>query len=339
MFNRTILAVHNIIDRLPTNLLLSTLTVTLLLTNSFPAQANNKPTINCKNDTAAHSTQKTHTTVFQNKQQRLISCMMTQLQQYQQLEYSARQQYLAYKAQAWLNYANHQASTNSKNAAGQYAFQEGSNILTALNKGTDKQINLTPDIPKTSALMRPDLWATLNALKASGGIALAPRELAFSEVALIWAATEQCEHGPRQSGAHFRMSERWLEQAREAYVNAHDSMTNVALEERINQYFKQYSPLDTGEDKCQGQVLPASMQSSSEAMLHEATLLKKERNLKSNTKLNTQPITTVMRTDALQIEITRTLSAVQVTPNTIPVIVMPAPIPMPIPTATYKIAE
>lgn len=256
MFNRPTLAVNGVMARLPTKLLFSVLAVTTLLTSPTLTQADTNLTIACKNDIVTHLTQKNNTELSPNEQQRSISCMMVQLQQYQQQEHSARQQYLAYKAQAWLNYANHQASTNSKNAVGRHAFQEGSNILTALNNGTDEQINLTPDIPKTSALMRPDLWATLNALKDSGGIALAPRELAFSEVALVWAAAEQCAQDWQQSGTHFRMSERWLEQAREAYVNAHTSKENVALEERINRYFKQYEPLDTGEDKCQGQVFP-----------------------------------------------------------------------------------
>lgn len=256
MFNRPTLAVNGVMARLLTKLLFSVLPVTILLTSPTLTQADTHLTIACKNDIVTHFTQKNNNALSPNEQQRSISCMMVQLQQYQQQEYPARQQYLAYKAQAWLNYAHHQASTNSKTTTGRHAFQEGSNILTALNNGTDEQINLTPDIPKTSALMRPDLWATLNALKNSGGIALAPRELAFSEVTLVWAAAEQCAQGWQQSGTHFRMSERWLEQAREAYVNAHTSKENVALEERINRYFKQYESLDTGEDKCQGQVFP-----------------------------------------------------------------------------------
>lgn len=255
MFTRTVLATNSVIESLPNRLLLSTLAITILLLVLTPAHADNSPATAYSNN-FSHSTDQKSFTLGAKNQQQLIDGMLTQLQQYQQQEHSARQQYLAYKAQAWLNYANHQASTNSKTATGRHAFQEGSNILTALNKSTDEQINLTPDIPKTSALMRPDLWATLNALKDSGGIALAPRELAFSEVALVWAAAEQCAQGWQQSGTHFRMSERWLEQAREAYVNAHTSKENVALEERINRYFKQYESLDTGEDKCQGQVFP-----------------------------------------------------------------------------------
>lgn len=191
----------------------------------------------------------------QSSQQRTIDCMLMQLQVYQQDDKSVSQRYFAYKAQAWLNYAYHKDSIKSRSEAGDQALQAGSLLLAALQNGTDESLSITTDIPTTSALMRPDLWATLNALKDSGGISAAPRELAFSEVALVWAAADQCEHGWRQSGTHFRMADRWLEQAREAYVNTHDSETNVALESLINRYFKQYTPLDTGDDICRGQKM------------------------------------------------------------------------------------
>ena len=87
--------------------------------------------------------------------------------------------------------------------------------------------------------------------------------MAFSEVALIWAAADHCEHGWRASSSHFRMANRWLEQAREAYVNAHNSQTNVKLERLINDYYKQFAPLDPSDDNCRGQVLPLDTQTSS----------------------------------------------------------------------------
>lgn len=186
--------------------------------------------------------------------------MLTQLHIYQQNDKPARQQYLAYKAQAWLNYAYHEDSIKSTTAAGKQALLAGSAIFKALQNEDDENLNITTDIPSTSALMRPDLWATLSALKNSDGINDAPKELAFSEVALIWAAANQCENGYQQSGLHFRRADRWLEQAREAYINAHNSQTNVALEERINHYYKQYALLDPSPDVCRGQVLPSSTQ-------------------------------------------------------------------------------
>lgn len=163
---------------------------------------------------------------------------------------AARQQYLAYKAQAWLNYATHENSIKSHTAAGNHALQSADIILQALKNSNEQTLDLNPDIPASSALMRPDLWAMLTALKESGGIEQAPRELAFSEVSLVWAAADCCEHGTRQSGSHFRMVDRWLEQAREAYINAHDSETNVALEAMTNRYYKQYALVDSNDDSC-----------------------------------------------------------------------------------------
>lgn len=181
--------------------------------------------------------------------------MVKQLQPYQQRDKTARQQYFAYKAQAWLNYAIHQDSMNSRSPAGLLAAEMAESIWQALKHDTIQNIGLQQDIPTTSALMRPDLWATLSALKDTNGIESAPREIAFSEVALIWAATNQCERGWRESGMHFRMADRWLEQAREAYINAHDAQTNGALEQSIVNYYNQYASLDASDDVCRGQVL------------------------------------------------------------------------------------
>ncbi|MGP4787590.1 hypothetical protein ACTXGJ_00510 [Psychrobacter sp. 1Y11] len=192
---------------------------------------------------------------YKGNRQRAIACMQLQLKSYQLASMSARQQYFAYKAQAWLNYTNHEDSINSSTAAGDYAFDEAKNILQALQSGREDSLNLMVDIPKTSALMRPDIWANISALKDSGGIASAPRELAFSEVSLVWAAADHCEHGSRSSGSHFRMADRWLEQAREAFVNANDSAASLAMQELAVSYYQQYKTLNASDDVCRGQEL------------------------------------------------------------------------------------
>lgn len=214
---------------------------------------NIKTTTHCEAGLPTHPINK-----GQSTQQRTMSCMLTQLKEYQQAEKTSHQQYLAYKAQAWLNYAINQESTNGRSSAGVYALQTAEAISQALKDDTAKDIDLYQDIPSMSALMRPDLWATLSALKDSDGIDSAPREIAFSEVALIWAATNQCARGARESGIHFRKADRWLEQAREAYVNDHDSQTNVALEKLMVSYYKKYEPLDTSDDTCRGQALTSA---------------------------------------------------------------------------------
>lgn len=185
-----------------------------------------------------------------------LACMLKRAKDYQQKSAHPRQRYWAYKAEAWLNYAIHKHSLDSHALEGNQAMQAADTILQALKSGTESDLTLIPDIPATSALMRPDLWATLNALKVSGGIEIAPRKLAFSEVALVWAAADQCRWRNPQSGVHFRSVDRSLEQAREAYISAHDDKKNVALERLINTYYKQYAALDATDDTCRGQVWP-----------------------------------------------------------------------------------
>lgn len=191
----------------------------------------------------------------------VIDCKRLQLKRYQAeqalhsrtVEQAARQQYLIYKARAWLDYASYQDTVDSRFVAGTQALQAADTILQALLTSTEQNLALNPDIPTSSALMRPDLWAILTALKDSGGINYAPKELAFSEVGLIWAAADHCAHGSSQSGSRFTMADRWLEQARESYINVHDSKVNVALEQLINRYYKQYASLDPSDDSCHGQ--------------------------------------------------------------------------------------
>ena len=104
--------------------------------------------------------------------------------------------------------------------------------------------------------MRPDLWAYLSALQEKGATTLTPREMAFAEVSLLWAATAQCARGWRESTPHFRMASRYLMQADIAYRN-HNPEDSAALSDLIQRYYQAYLPLDSTDDKCQGQVLPA----------------------------------------------------------------------------------
>ena len=221
------------------------------------------PTSYCYNDNATPDARGKYPEPY------IIDCMLTQLSFYQHKNLNSRQQYFAYKAQAWLDYASYENSIKRQSAAGNQALESGAAILKALQKDNADQLSLITNIPSTSALMRPDLWAIISALKESAlkddtknnkSIIIAPRELAFSEVALVWAAADQCQYGSNQSGIRFQMAERWLEQARETYVNTHDSKTNVALENLMVSYYQQYAPLDPHNDVCLGQSLPLSTQ-------------------------------------------------------------------------------
>lgn len=220
------------------------------LSNTVIASANY-----CDNDSAQNNASIAYA------KQRKIDCLLTQLSFYQQQTLSSRQQYFAYKAQALFDYASFENTKKNPSVAGLQALESGILILKALQKHGDEDLGLITAIPSSSALMRPDLWAMLSALKDSAlkynaGTITAPRELAFSEVALIWAATDQCQPSSDHSGSQFRMAERWLEQAHEAYVDTHDSKANVALEDLMVSYYEQYAPLDATDDVCRGQPLP-----------------------------------------------------------------------------------
>jgi|GEM_PF-3745996 len=165
--------------------------------------------------------------------------LIQDLKRYQQSD-DALERYAAYQAQGWLTFANYEQSQNHKTAASQ-AFNNTQNLFDLLNQNKTATLSQVPFLPDSQPLVRPDLWATLNALKQSGAINIAPREMALSEVALLWSQDNQ--RYPNLIGAQLRMTNRWLEQAREAFVNAHESNDNVRLEELINTYFKQYSML------------------------------------------------------------------------------------------------
>ena len=208
------------------------------------------PSTNCASisaDTSILNVSTSHT--------QTLNCLSAQLRDYQSQSLTPLQQYFAYKAQAWLTYARFEYGISSESDAGTQALHAGQRLIQALLNNDAENIALITDIPTSSALMRPDLWAQLSALKDSGGVTVTPREMALSEVALIWAAADHCEHGWRQSSPQFRMAERWLAQARVAYINHHDSPTNAALEHSINHYYQQYAPLDAADDMCQGQAL------------------------------------------------------------------------------------
>ena len=87
----------------------------------------------------------------QSTQQRAMSCMLAEIQHYQQKDKTAQQQYFAYKAQAWLNYAIHKDSMNSRSLTGTEAAQSAEAILQALKKGLENDIMLIQDIPASSA--------------------------------------------------------------------------------------------------------------------------------------------------------------------------------------------
>ena len=184
-----------------------------------------------------------------------IDCMITLLKRYQHNEQSSNTQYYAYKAQAWLNYAYSEDSEGSLTMAGREALYQGLTLYYALQQNQLDQLDLTLDIPKSSSLMRPDLWATLQSLKHQGGIESNPRELAFAEVKLIWAAAEYCEFGWRHAREHFAAAERWIDQSKVNYLNGMNTANSInSFNTEELMWYNQLQPL-AARGQCQGTSL------------------------------------------------------------------------------------
>ncbi|WP_227429641.1 hypothetical protein [Psychrobacter sp. I-STPA6b] len=183
-----------------------------------------------------------------------IDCMITELKPYQQYQgTSSNIPYYAYKAQGWLNYAYNEDSEGSLTDAGAYALNEALVILDALRHNQTEQLTLVTDIPPTSALMRPDLWAQLIALKQNNASTISPRDLAYSEVQLVWAAAEHCERGWRHSRQHFLAAERYLDKATNLYIDTYNDSQAQKLQQDTRRLFTSLENLDREDNQCYGQ--------------------------------------------------------------------------------------
>jgi len=194
---------------------------------------------------------------YVSKRRYEIDCMMSELKSYQQADLSPTIQYTAFKAQAWLSYAQAEASESSLSPAGPAsldAWQQGVSLLQALRNHQADSLLDSATIPEYATLLRPDLWATLLTLRQNGATAVAPRELAFSEVKLIWAAAEQCEADWRHAREHFDAAERWLNQAKTAYV-ANDGAKLATLQAAVARLQTELTPRVGASSQCQGQDL------------------------------------------------------------------------------------
>lgn len=190
---------------------------------------------------------------YVSKRRYEIDCMMTELKSYQQANLTPTIQYTAFKAQAWLSYAQAEASESSfspADPASLDAWQQGVSLLQALRNHQPDSLIDSANIPEYATLLRPDLWATLVTLKQNGATAVAPRELAFSEVKLIWAAAEQCEADWRHAREHFDAAERWLNQTKTAYVD-NDGAKLATLQTAVAKLQTELTPKVGASPQCQ----------------------------------------------------------------------------------------
>ena len=138
------------------------------------------------------------------------------------------------------------------------ALAEALSIVKALKTNQVDKLPLTADIPPTSGLQRPDLWASLLTIKQTPAFTPLVKTVADSEVKLIWAEAEFCEFGWRHSREHYSAADRWVATAELTALNTSgvDKQSFNALK---TQYLARLKPLVATKDSkeiCRGAVLP-----------------------------------------------------------------------------------
>lgn len=187
-----------------------------------------------------------------------VFCIRKQLQAYQSEHQPINTRFQAYKADAWLSYVGHEDSEASLTKAGHYALNEALSILEALKTNQVDKLPLTADIPPTSGLQRPDLWASLLTIKQTPAFATLVKTVADSEVKLIWAEAEFCEFGWRHSREHYSAADRWVATAELTALNT-SGVDKQSFNTLKTQYLARLKPLAGTKDSkeiCRGAVLP-----------------------------------------------------------------------------------
>lgn len=118
------------------------------------------------------------------------------------------------KANMWLSYATHEHSERSPTPAAKLALQQTAHIVNLLEQQQTPDVNALT-LPMTAS-PRPDLWMTVQQLKAHPGFDCAAPEVAQAEVMLFWATAEHCELGWRHSREGFGAAQRLLNRATDA---------------------------------------------------------------------------------------------------------------------------
>lgn len=180
-----------------------------------------------------------------------ITCLKQALKPYQIETQSTQIRYQAYKANAWLSYLNHEKSEASLTTVKKFALSEALAILTALQSNQAEKLPQTTDIPIYSGIGRPDLWATLITIKQAPTFDKLTKQVADSEVKLVWAQAENCEQGWRHANEHFAAVNEWVAAARVAALN----QPNISVNEftaKENLTLKKLLALRNKTPSCQG---------------------------------------------------------------------------------------
>ena len=187
-----------------------------------------------------------------------VFCIRKQLQPYQSEHQPINTRFQAYKADAWLSYVAHERNEASLTKASRYALAEALSIVEALKTNQVDKLPLTADIPPTSGLQRPDLWASLLTIKQTPAFTPLVKTVADSEVKLIWAEAEFCEFGWRHSREHYSAADRWVATAELTALNTSgvDKQSFNALKTQYLARLKPLAATKNSKESCRGAVLP-----------------------------------------------------------------------------------
>lgn len=187
-----------------------------------------------------------------------VFCIREQLKPYQAEHQPINTRFQAYKADAWLSYVAHERNEASLTKASRYALAEALSIVEALKTNQVDKLPLTADIPPTSGLQRPDLWANLLTIKQTPAFTPLVKTVADSEVKLIWAEAEFCEFGWRHSREHYNTVDRWVATAELTALNASgvDKQSFNALKTQYLARLKPLAATKNSKESCRGAVLP-----------------------------------------------------------------------------------
>lgn len=223
-----------------------------LASQAVPTQY--KPGAYCSNDTKAVIAKGTQNKAFVAD----VFCIREQLQPYQAEHQPINTRFQAYKADAWLSYVAHERNEASLTKASRYALAEALSIVEALKTNQVDKLPLTADIPPTSGLQRPDLWASLLTIKQTPAFTPLVKTVADSEVKLIWAEAEFCEFGWRHSREHYNTVDRWVATAELTALNASgvDKQSFNALKTQYLARLKPLAATKNSKESCRGAVLP-----------------------------------------------------------------------------------
>jgi outer membrane protein OmpA-like peptidoglycan-associated protein len=120
------------------------------------------------------------------------------------------------KARIWLDMATSEYHQTDTSGALLAAITQAETILTALeNKQTDISTDMPADFPG-SEKVRPDLWEKIASIKNKGDYVCGQRQIAESEVQLIWAGHEKVESGWSHAEAYARIAESSITEAQVA---------------------------------------------------------------------------------------------------------------------------